>query len=247
MFRLANVDVDRAEAVPKAELWALMREASESGRYELPRIEGSVHRTPQAGVMMALMTRMRNVDATDAEQLTRAEIEGRRQATSTFASCARTSPATRRPSSSRRARRSASARAAGSSASTCSPRTRSLSAAQFPDQIALCGAPIEDHHAGSDTRWVYLEDGAAYGIPYRCLLPREVDRLLVAGRCFSATHDAHASARSMATCMAMGQAAGTAAALSIAEDVEPRALPADTLRARLVEDGADVGDRAHPG
>jgi len=116
-----------------------------------------------------------------------------------------------------------------------------LSAAQFPDQIALCGAPIEDHHAGADTRWVYLAEGAAYGIPYRCLVPREVDGLLAAGRCFSATHDAHASARSMATCMGMGQAAGTAAALSVAAGAEPRALDPTRLRTRLREDGADVG------
>src|SRR6185437_10450985 len=79
VFRMANVDVERAESVPKQELWALMRAARDDGRYDLPRIEGSVHRTPQAGVMMALMTRMRNVDATDPEQLTRAELEGRRQ------------------------------------------------------------------------------------------------------------------------------------------------------------------------
>jgi hypothetical protein len=79
VFRLANVDVVRAESVPKVELWNRMREARESGRYDLPRIEGSIHRTPQPGVMMALMTRMRNVDATNPEALTHAEIEGRRQ------------------------------------------------------------------------------------------------------------------------------------------------------------------------
>jgi hypothetical protein len=61
--------------------------------------------------------------------------------------------------------------------------------------------------------------------------------VLVAGRCFSATHDAHASARSMATCMAMGQAAGAAAALTD----EPKRLDPAVLRARLSEDGADVG------
>jgi hypothetical protein len=108
-----------------------------------------------------------------------------------------------------------------------------LSARTFDDQVALCGAPIEDHHAGADTRWVYLEEGAAYGIPFRSLLPRAVDGLVVAGRCFSATHDAHASARSMATCMAMGQAAGTAAALG-----EPHEVAADALRERLRADGA---------
>jgi hypothetical protein len=218
-----------------------MREASASRRYRLPRIEGSVHRTPQAGVMMALMTRVRSVDATDPEQLTRAELEGRRQCHEYFrflrenvpgyeaAVLVSTSPAI----GVRESRRILGEHVLSAE--------EILSATQFPDQIALCGAPIEDHHAGSDTRWVYLEEGAAYGIPYRCLLPREVDGLLVAGRCFSATHDAHASARSMATCMAMGQAAGTAAALSVAAGVEPRALDPAVLRARLRQDGADVG------
>ncbi len=62
--------------------------------------------------------------------------------------------------------------------------------------------------------------------------------MLVAGRCFSATHDAHASARSMATCMAMGQAAGTAAALAVRSGVGPRSLDAAEVRARLADDGA---------
>jgi hypothetical protein len=65
-----------------------------------------------------------------------------------------------------------------------------------------------------------------------------VEGLLVAGRCFSATHDAHASARSMGTCMAMGQAAGTAAALAAAAGGVPGELPAATLRARLEQDRA---------
>ena len=70
----------RAEAVPKA--GAVAADAGGVGlraSTRCTRLEGSVHRTPQAGVMMALMTRMRDVDATDPEQLTRAEIEGRRQ------------------------------------------------------------------------------------------------------------------------------------------------------------------------
>jgi hypothetical protein len=113
-----------------------------------------------------------------------------------------------------------------------------LAARRFPDEVALCGAPIEDHGAGGDTAWRYIAGGGIYGIPYRALLPEGLDGLLVAGRCFSATHDAHASARSMATCMAMGQAAGTAAALAGGAGVLPRALASDVLRARLEADGA---------
>ncbi|MDQ1323104.1 MAG: hypothetical protein QG587_438 [Chloroflexota bacterium] len=77
-----------------------------------------------------------------------------------------------------------------------------------------------------------------YGIPYRTLLPLGIEGLLVAGRCFSATHDAHASARSMATCMAMGQAAGTAATLAVVADAVPRTVSGDTLREHLALDGA---------
>jgi hypothetical protein len=113
-----------------------------------------------------------------------------------------------------------------------------LGARQFDDQVGLCGAPIEDHHGGADTRWQYLPDGEAVGIPYRALVVRDASNVLVAGRCFSATHDAHASVRSMAQCMAMGQAAGTAAALAVATGDDPRDVPPALLRERLRDAGA---------
>ena len=113
-----------------------------------------------------------------------------------------------------------------------------LSARRFDDEIGLCGAPIEDHHRGTDTAWAYLPDGEAVGIPYRTLLVRDADNVLVVGRCFSATHDAHASVRSMGQCMAMGQAAGTAAALALAGGRAPRDLDPAVLRDRLRTDGA---------
>ena len=238
LFKVANVDVSRASAVPKAELWARMREAAASGEYRLPRIEGSWHRTPYPGVVLVHMTRIPNVDATDPAQLTRAEVEGRRQVQEYHrflrdrvpgfeaAVIVATSPAI----GVRESRR-----VHGDHRLT---REDVLGARRFEDEIALCGAPIEDHHAGGDTEWRYVGEGGVYGIPYRCLLPAGVEGLLVAGRCFSATHDAHASARSMATCMAMGQAAGTAAALAADTGTTPRALPAGTIRGRLRADGA---------
>jgi hypothetical protein len=67
---------------------------------------------------------------------------------------------------------------------------------------------------------------------------RDAVNVLVAGRCFSATHDAHASVRSMAQCMAMGQAAGAAAAMGVAGGLDPRAVDTEQLRARLAADGA---------
>jgi hypothetical protein len=113
-----------------------------------------------------------------------------------------------------------------------------LSARQFDDQIGLCGAPIEEHHSGSDTKWQYLPDGSCVGIPFRTLIPLGLENVLVAGRCFSATHDAHASVRSMAQCMAMGQAAGTAVAICATQKRSPRELGISVLRQQLREDGA---------
>ena len=238
VFRVGNVDVERAQSVPKDELWRLMRDARDSGRYALTRIEGSVHRTPHEGVMMALMTRVRKVDATDPDQLSAAELEGRRQAHEYFRFLRENVPGYERAvllSTSPAIGVRESRRIIGEHVLTAD---EILAATRFDDQVARCGAPIEEHHAGDDTRWVYLEEGATYGIPFRALQPRGLDNVLVAGRCFSATHDAHASARSMATCMAMGQAAGTAAALA----EEPKRLDPDVLRTRLRADGADVGD-----
>ena len=69
-----------------------------------------------------------------------------------------------------------------------------LQARQFDDAVLLCGAPIEDHRpAGAgeaETRWEYVRDNLAYGVPYRTLVPRGRDEIWVAGRCFSATHNA---------------------------------------------------------
>jgi glycine/D-amino acid oxidase-like deaminating enzyme len=241
LFKVANVDIATASAVPKAELWRLMGEAAASGAYRLPRIEGSWHRTTYDGVALIHMTRIPNVDATDPWQLTRAEVEGRRQVAEYHrflrdrvpgfgqSVIVATSPAI----GVRESRR-----VHGDYRLT---REDVLGGHRFADEIALCGAPIEDHGAGGDTAWRYVGEGggpSVYGIPYRTLLPLGVEGLLVAGRCFSATHDAHASARSMATCMAMGQAAGTAAALAAAGNTVPRAVSGDTLREHLALHGA---------
>ena len=113
-----------------------------------------------------------------------------------------------------------------------------LSARQFDDQIALCGAPIEDHHSGDDTEWRYLPEGSAVGIPLSSLRIKDATNVLVSGRCFSATHDAHASIRSMGQCMAMGEAAGVNAALASISNVTIRDVPTSTIQKTLRENGA---------
>lgn len=231
-FRVANVDVEQAKGVSRKEMERLMAQAIDGG-YRLPRKEGSIHITPLPGVMATNMTRVGNIDATDPQQLTAAEIEGRQQAleyTRFLRDCVPGYENAVLINLSTQIGVRESRRVRGDYWLT---RDDVISARDFPDTIARCGAPIEDHHAGSDTRWEYLPDGATYGIPYRCLLPQNMDGLLVAGRCLSASHDAHASVRSMGQCMAMGQAAGVAAALSTAHQLTPREVSITALRDRL--------------
>lgn len=231
-FRMINVDVERARRVRQPELQGLMEAAITVG-YRLPRREGSSHVTPLDGVMATNMTRVSGLDPTDPIALTAAEIEGRRQAVE-YARFLRDHVPGYEQSQlgwlSHQIGVRESRRVHGDYRLT---REDVLAARDFADAIARCGAPIEAHHAGADTRWEYVPDSRTYGIPYRCLLPLGVEGLLLAGRCLSATFDAHASVRSMAQCMAMGQAAGTAAAMAAEASVNPRAIDPSELRARL--------------
>jgi FAD dependent oxidoreductase len=239
-FKLINVNVDRAKQVKKDELHQLMQAAIDSGDYRLPRKEGSVHITPLAGVMATNMTRVGDIDATDPMQLTSAEIEGRRQALEYFRFLRDKVPGYEQAALgglSTQIGVRESRRIFGEYRLT---RSDVINARKFDDAIAQCGAPIEEHHAGSDTRWEYLPDGETYDIPYRCLVPQKIDRLLVAGRCLSADHDAHASVRSMGQCMAMGQAAGVAAAIAVEKSIGPRDVPIGLLQDRLRSIGAVI-------
>lgn len=248
-FRMANVDMERRRTITKDQLHALMADAAASGAYDLPRREGSDHITPIDGVTATIMTRLEStrpgtdgqlVNATDPWFFTEAEIAGRRQALEYARFLVDRVPGYE----------GAALVALGTQIGVRETRRvygdyrltadDVLAARSFDDGIGLCGAPIEDHHAGADTAWRYLPDGEAVGIPYRSLVVRDAQNVLVAGRCFSATHDAHASVRSMAQCMAMGQAAGTAAAMATATAGRPRAIDHVALRDQLRRDGAIV-------
>ena len=247
-FKVANVDVGLRKTISKKDFHSRMAAAAESGEFVLPRKEGSDHITPIAGMMATNMTRVQSFvrnngeiqNASDPELLSRAEIEGRMQALEYLRFLKQCIPGyanselvafgtqigvreTRRVQGEYRL-----------------TREDVLSAKQFDDQIGLCGAPIEEHHSGDDTKWQYLPDGSCVGIPFRSLIPLGVENVLVAGRCFSATHDAHASVRSMAQCMAMGQAAGTAAALCVTQKRSPRELNIAVLQQKLRTDRATL-------
>jgi hypothetical protein len=109
---------------------------------------------------------------------------------------------------------------------------------KFDDAIALCGRASNIHNMeGKGGIWYWLEPDDTYSIPYRCLLPKRIDNLLVAGRCSSVDFIALGATRSMPTCMTIGEAAGLAAALSAKQGISPKALDVTLLKSKLMEQG----------
>ena len=113
---------------------------------------------------------------------------------------------------------------------------------RFDDGITTVTFWVDIHQPDGDNQRDQHDDTlyTSYQIPYRCLVPRDVDRLLVAGRCISGTFEAHASYRVTGDCVAMGQAAGTAAALCVERDETPRALDGRLVAAAMCDDGAKL-------
>lgn len=111
-----------------------------------------------------------------------------------------------------------------------------LEGRRFEDVIAIGINPIPSNNG----QRVYLKH-EGYDIPYRCLVTHEVDNLIVTGRCISADHLSFQSARSMGTAMAVGQAAGAAAALSGKSNSATRSIDIMELQKLLIAQGAELG------
>lgn len=184
------------------------------------------------------------VDGTNARQLSAAEIQGRRQAVDFFGFLRDAVPGFEQaylleiaPQVGVRETR----RVLGDYQLT---EDDVLQCASFDDSIGVNGWMVEEHVAGNVAlRWQDIPNCRGYNhLPWRMLLVREHDNLLVAGRCASMTHGGQSAARVSGGCFVMGQAAGTAAALAVHAALAPRALDVAALQARLRADGAWLGD-----
>lgn len=248
MFRLGGVCTEMLEELTRARLHEYLEQAVAAGM-DLPRTAGGVF-SFRPGVVHLNVTRVsehqRPPNPLSSTELTHAEISGRRQMVlyceafrryvPGFENCYLLDCGTQIGIRESR-------RVTGEYQLTVSDVRNER---RFDDAIACCAWPVEEHSGGRATRWVWLRPGGYYQIPLRCLIPETTDGLLIAGRCASATHEAQASMRVAATCMAMGQAAGVTAAACIA-GIPPRAVPAETVRARLSAQGAFLGDRPGEG
>ena len=242
-FRMSNVEHAEYEAAGgKKMLKEKMSEAYEKGTHPLPRKEGSAHEMCQPKCISTVAVKVVDLDPLDVEGITKAEIEGRRQSF-IFEDFFRAEVPGYE-----------NAKIIGLSHQIGVRETRRvygnyrltkadcMSAKTFEDQIFLCGAPIEDHRKSvdgrSETFWQYVPNGGTYGVPYGTIVPKDSMNTWVVGRCFSATHDAHASCRSMAQTMSMGQAAGLAAILSLDSDLDAKNIDVTQLQDSLLKIGA---------
>ena len=220
-------------------LTALMQEANAKGELNIPRenilLFGNVHE----GHVLVNSTRVLDTLGTDVWDLTRAELEGRKQVAELTRFFRKYVPGFEK------------AYVQQSGIITCVRESRRimgeyvltakdvLEARQFEDAIALGSYPIDLHSpTGKGTILKKIKPGAAYSIPLRCLIPLEVDGLVVAGRCISGTHVANASYRTMPICVATGQAAGVCAALAAINSQSPRTVKAAEVQKELLRQGA---------
>jgi hypothetical protein len=114
----------------------------------------------------------------------------------------------------------------------------------FDDAVSMGGYHIDIHRPAGT--WVDSHNVRTYTIPFRSLIAGEVDGLLMAGKCISATHEAIASTRVIPICMGQGQAVGTAAALAVKRKISVREVPVSELQQTLVAQGAEIGRTVGP-
>jgi len=243
MFRLNGIDPDKA-----GEAWrtipALMEAA---GTHHFPR-KAAIVRPQRSQIEWRVnFTQLAREDGTainglEPDDLTRGEIEGRRQAVNAFAFL-RTVPGFEKsyivdlpPQLGIRETR----RVVGGYMLSGDDV---LGCASFDDSIGVNGWPMESHVAGDVIfKFPPIPESRGFNeLPYRMLVPDGIDNLLMAGRCASMTHDGQSAARVSGACFAMGEAAGTAAALALGGNTNPRGIAVDKLQNQLKEQGAFIG------
>ncbi len=244
MFRIANVDDDRAHREGKPNLTELIAAASDD--FDLPRKTGVLGSQAHAGEWRANLTQISRdgapVDGSNWDDLSFAEVEGRKQSQEYFRFLKERVPGFEdaylletAPQIGIRETR----RIVGEYVLT---KDDVLSCRDFDDSIGCNGWPLEQHLHGS-AKWTFLAGRGYHQIPYGTTVPKGVDNLLVAGRCASTTPEGQASLRVSGPCFAMGQAVGTAAELARRGGMKPADIDRNALQDRLISDGAFIGDK----
>lgn len=251
-FRMGNIDdhvIDEYREQHPEEgdrLFAgIIDAARERGEWTVARDKVAMYKSTQNGVWRFNITRIQMLDGTNVEDLTRAELLGRRQVFQLVQFFRKHLPGFE------------NAILIDTAAQVGVRETRRITGeyeltlqdliepTAFPDVIALCGYPVDIHnpvgHDGGCTD--EFPTANAYEIPYRSLVPIGITNLLVAGRCISATHEALSAVRVMPPCFAMGQAAGISAAICVEQNIMPRDVNTSLLQKELLKQNAYLGPR----
>ena len=239
MFRMAGVDEQRIP--PREEINALYDEAKAAGEIDNPRENVLWFYTTRPGEIHFNTTRIIKRDGTSAADLTEAELEGRRQVKQMVHFLTEKVPGFENAHlivTATQVGVRESRRITGEYVLTAADV---LGARKFSDGIARGCYSIDIHNPeGTGTVIKELPEGESYDIPYRCLCPRGFENLLVAGRPISATHEAHSSLRVMPIAAAIGEAAGVAAAMCVANEQTVPEVDVAALRERLLRRGASL-------
>jgi len=239
---LETIPFERLKLIPRSGMqgaYSVISKAKENGEFPIDRDMVLCFETNNSGEYILNMSRIIKKSALDSFDLTEAEIEGRKQAHAIVAFMRKYIPgfenaviATTGPHIGIRESRKIN----GAYRLTASDL---LENKMFEDAIAMGGYPIDIHSPdGGTMEHHYLKKGSWYSIPYRCLYTNELDNLLVAGRCISATHEACAAVRVTPILMAISEGAGTAAAIAAEQGVGVAAIDVAQLQNLLKDHGA---------
>jgi hypothetical protein len=241
MYRIGGVDAQKA-----GNAWELIPKLMEQAGRAFPRKKPIVRPQPNPSEWRANLTQIRNPDGSavsgiDAEQLAFGEIEGRRQVRDTFEFIRSVTPGFERAYIAEIAPQIGIRETRRVRGEYMLSEEDVLDCVDFADSIGVNGWPVEEHVAGNVE---FRFQRAARGfnqLPYRMILPLQIDNLLVAGRCASMTHGGQSAARVSGPCFVMGQAAGTAAHLALQAGVRARLVDVTLLQKTLEAEGAYLG------
>jgi hypothetical protein len=248
-FRVQNVDDEVVEAHIKSAnevrpFSSIVERARDQGRFPVQRRGIGLYKTLEPGVWRINTGRVLKLDGSQAADLTKAEIQGREQTVALikffredlpgFENCSLLDTAAQIGVRETR-------RIEGEYTLTLEDLQEGRN---FPDTIALCAYPVDIHDptgAGGGLDHGLGPTANIYQIPYRVMVPKNLDGLLVSGRAVSATHEALGAIRVMPPCFALGQAAGVAARLAVQSEIAPRKVGYNVLRSTLVSEGVYLG------
>ncbi|NOU96226.1 FAD-dependent oxidoreductase [Paenibacillus sp. LMG 31456] len=197
---------------------------------------------PNEDEVLVNTTRVQGMDGTNIEDLTEAETLGRKQVMQVADFMTKSLPGFERASISQVGAQIGVRETRRIDGVYALQVADVVEGRRFDDVIARSGYPIDIHDpSGKGVTAAWVEGDGAYDIPYRCLLPQGIRNLLTGGRCISTTHEALATTRLTPSCMATGQAAGTAAGIAIRHGLNPGDINIAELQQAL-RDGDAVLD-----